>query len=342
MISIGLIGCGYWGPNLLRNFYALANCRVLCVADLSPASREYVQKYYPCVTTVADYKEILNSNVTAVVVATPAQTHYSLAKEAIAAGKHVLIEKPLAMCSSEAKELIEFAKKHKRILMVGHTFEYNSAVRYLKEGIQSGRIGKPYYLYAQRLNLGIVRQDINALWSLAPHDVSILLYVLNRMPLAVSAVGRDFLQPGIEDVVFMTLHFPEDIIAHVQVSWLDPGKVRRITVVGSERMVIYDDVSDTKIQIFDKGIRKQNLRDSLGSYDDFGKFQLIRVAGDVVFPKIDFVEPLKIECGHFIDCIEKQTVPLTDGENGLRVVQVLEAAQQSLKSQGQLVKMESS
>lgn len=340
MISLGLIGCGYWGPNLLRNFFSLAQCQVQYVAEIDPAAREYVQKYYPSITVTSNYHEILNSSVSAVVIATPVETHFSLAKESLAAGKHVLVEKPLAMQSTQARELIESAQERKRILMVGHTFEYNMAVRYLKNAIESGKIGKPYYLYAQRLNLGIVRQDINALWSLAPHDISILIYIMNRMPLAVSATGRDFLQKGIEDVVFMTLHFPDDIIAHVQASWLDPGKVRRITVVGSERMVVYDDVSDAKIQVFDKGIRQQNLKDTMGSYDDFGKFQLIRVAGDVVFPKIDFVEPLKTECGHFIDCIVHQKQPLTDGVNGLRVVQVLEAAQHSLKNHGQLIPLD--
>jgi predicted dehydrogenase len=339
MISLGIIGCGYWGPNLLRNFYALPDCQVKYVADPSPSSREYVQKYYPSVKAISDYREVLTSPVDGVVISTPAETHYALAKEFLIADKHVLVEKPLAMLTSEAKELVDLSEKRNRVLMVGHTFEYNAAVRYLKKAIESGQIGKIYYIYAQRLNLGIVRQDINALWSLAPHDISILLYIINKMPLAISATGRDFLQPGIEDVVFMTLYFPEDVIAHVQVSWLDPGKVRRFTIVGSERMIVYDDVSDAKIQIFDKGIKKQNLKDSLGAYDDFGKFQLIKVAGDVVFPKIDFTEPLKMECRHFVDCIVKQSTPFTDGQNGLRVVTVLEGAQRSLKQKGELIKL---
>lgn len=339
MINLGLIGCGYWGPNLLRNFYNHPDCQIQLVADTSPSRLDYVKKNYPSIDTTADYKDLLDSGIDAVVIATPAQTHYALVKEMLKAGKHVLVEKPLAMTVKEGDELVKLARKVRKKLMVGHTFEYNAAVQKLKQLIKKGEVGKPYYLYSQRLNLGIVRQDINALWNLAPHDISIILYLLEAMPISVSAKGHDVFQNGNEDVVFLIMHFPQDIMAHVQVSWLDPSKVRRMTVVGSEKMVIYDDVSDAKIQIYDKGIRKQNITDSLGAFDDFGKFQLIKTAGDVVHPKINFVEPLKTECAHFIECIEKNKEPQTDGENGLRVVRVLEAAQKSMRANGKNVKV---
>ncbi len=337
MINLGLIGCGYWGPNLLRNFYSLSNCQVKLVAELDDSRLEYIRKNFPSIRTTPNYKDLFSDGIDAIVIATPAQTHYELAKEVLHHNKHILIEKPLSMTEQEGNELIDLAKKGNRKLMVGHTFEYNAAVQALKRYIQKGEIGKPYYIYSQRLNLGIVRQDINALWNLAPHDISILLYVLEKMPKMVSAKGHAFLQEGIEDIIFLMLHFPDDVIAHIHVSWLDPSKVRRMTIVGSEKMIIYDDVSDSKIQIYDKGIRKQNIKDSLGHYDDFGKFQLIKIAGDVVFPKIDFIEPLKTECAHFIDCILADKTPMTDGQGGLRVVRVLEAAQKSMRQNGENV-----
>ena len=340
MIKLGLIGCGYWGPNLLRNVYSLSNCQVKIVSDVDHSRIEYVRKNYPSIETTKNYKDLLNGSIDAVVIATQARTHFSLTKEALKQKKHVLVEKPLAMTCDEAEELIDLAKRNQCKLMVGHTFEYNSAVRLLKSHIQKGNIGKPYYIYSQRLNLGIVRQDIGALWNLAPHDISILLFVLDKMPYMVSAKGHDFIQTGIEDVAFLMLHFPDDVIAHVHVSWLDPSKVRKMTIVGSEKMIIYDDVSDSKIQIYDKGIKKQNIKDFLGSYDDFGKFQLIKFAGDVLFPKVDFVEPLKVECSHFLNCILNDQTPLTDGENGLKVVKILEAAQKSLEQNGANIKID--
>jgi predicted dehydrogenase len=218
--------------------------------------------------------------------------------------------------------------------MAGHTFEYNEAVRELKRQLQSGTVGKPYYFYSQRLNFGIVRKDVNALWNLAPHDISILLYLLDMMPQSVSCRGYDFIQPGVDDIIFMVLQFPQNIIAHVQVSWLDPSKVRKLTVVGSERMIIYNDMDERKIQIYDKGIKVQNINDSLGSYDDFGKYQLIKRAGDVSYPVIDFKEPLQEECRDFIESIRDSRPPLADGENGLRVVRVLQTAQASMNLNG--------
>ena len=337
MINIGIIGCGYWGPNLLRNLLENPRCTVEYVAELDNARIDYLNQKFPTVKTTKDYRDLLNGAVDAVVIATQPRTHYSLAKEALQNKKHVLVEKPLAMSSEEAQELIDLAGKHKCKLMVGHTFEYSEPVRILKKYMTQGLLGRPYYLYSQRLNFGIVRRDVNALWNLAPHDISIILHLLEEMPVAVSAKGMDFLQKGIEDVVFMILYFPNNVLAHVQVSWLDPNKVRRMTIVGSEKMVVYDDVSDTKLKVFDKGIKAQNIGDSLGRYDDFAKFQLIKSAGDVFLPKIDFVEPLKTECSHFIEGLLDGKDFLTNGLNGLRVVQVLEAAAKSMKQNGECV-----
>lgn len=334
MVNVGLIGCGYWGPNLLRNFVDYPDSEVKMVAELDEERISYIQQKYPEIRTTKDYHDLFCDSIDAVVIATQPTTHYRFAKEALENGKHVLVEKPLAKSIAEAEDLVRIAEDRNLKLMVGHTFEYNEAVRELKRQIGSGTVGKPYYLYSQRLNFGIVRKDVNALWNLAPHDVSILIYLLDAMPEAVSCRGYDFIQRGIDDVIFMVMHFPNNIIAHVQVSWLDPSKVRKMTVVGSEKMIIYNDMDDHKIQIYDKGIKVQNIEDSLGPYDDFGKYQLIKQAGDVSFPKIDFKEPLQEECGDFISSIVQDKQPLANGENGLRVVKVLQTAQDSINLNG--------
>lgn len=334
MTNIGLIGCGYWGPNLLRSFMDCPGAAVSMVADLDQERLDYVAQKYPSVKTTKDYTELFSDAVDAVVIATQPSTHYRFAKEALLKGKHVLVEKPLAKSILEAQELITLAQERNLRLMAGHTFEYNAAVRELKRQLQAGTVGKPYYFYSQRLNFGIVRKDVNALWNLAPHDISILLYLLDMMPQSVSCRGYDFIQPGVDDIIFMVLQFPQNIIAHVQVSWLDPSKVRKLTVVGSEKMIIYNDMDERKIQIYDKGIKVQNMNDSLGPYDDFGKYQLIKRAGDVSYPTIDFKEPLQEECRDFIEAIRDSRPPLADGENGLRVVRVLQTAQASMNLNG--------
>ena len=336
MVNVGVIGLGYWGPNLLRNFYQLSEVKVGECCDLRKEKLEYVKNSYPTVRVSEDYLYMLNNpEVDAVVVATPPLTHYKIAKQALLHNKHVLVEKPLALDSRSAQELIDIAKEKGKVLMVGHTFEYNAAVRKIKEYLKSGEIGDIYYIYAQRLNLGRVRQDVNVMWNLAPHDISIVLYWLEEEPLQVSARGITRLQKGLEDVVFMNLDFSDDKSVHIHLSWLDPNKVRRITIVGSKKMIIYDDTSpDAKVQIFDKGITRQTLNNNLGKYDDFGKFQLIKRAGDILIPQINFVEPLSMECSHFIECIQDGKRPLSDGEDGLKVIKVLEAAQKSLKANG--------
>ena len=341
MINIALIGCGYWGPNLLRNFDNCTDATVSMVAELDPERLAYIHQKYPLIKTTKDYHDCFCDQIDAVVIATPPTSHYALAKEALQHKKHVLVEKPLAKSVSHADELVRLAAANHCKLMVGHTFEYNGAVQELKRQLYLGTVGKPYYFYSQRLNFGIVRQDVNALWNLAPHDVSILMYLMEQMPEAVSCRGFDFIQPGIQDVIFMVLQFPNDVVAHVQVSWLDPSKVRKMTVVGSEKMIVYDDMSDAKLKIYDKGIKRQNMTDSLGRYDDYGKYQLIKQAGDVAIPKIDLKEPLKVECDEFVQSILEDREPHTNGDNGLRVVQVLESAQASMDLNGVMLDVRS-
>lgn len=335
-VVLAQIGCGYWGPNLLRNFSAAKNCLVKYVVELSEERRQFVESNFPKTKAVSELELVMDdSEVEAVVIATPAATHYHLAMDALAKWKHVFVEKPLAMSTREADDLAVLAKQKGRVLMVGHTFLYNPAVEYLRQLVVRGDLGSVRYAYAQRLNLGVIRSDVNVMWNLAPHDISILCYVLGAPPLAVSAVGTDYIQENIEDVVFMNLEFPERIRANIHVSWLDPNKVRRITVVGVKKMVVYDDVADDKITIYDKGIDKQKSM----PFDDPALGKLIHRSGDILIPKIDFKEPLKIEAIHFIDCVLTKKTPLTDVASGRNVIDVLVAAQQSLKSNGQIIRL---
>ena len=333
MITVAQIGCGYWGPNLLRNFSANPNCQVKWLADLSEERRAYVEANYPKTKTTANWEIVLaDPEVEAIIVATPASNHYQMAKVALEANKHILVEKPLAMSTQEADELVALAAKQKRTLMVGHTFLYNAAVRHTKQLLERDELGQLYYIYTQRLNLGQVRSDVNAWWNLAPHDVSILLYLMNgELPVSIAAHGVDYIQPGIEDVVFATLTWANRVTAQVQVSWLDPGKVRKMTLVGSQKMVVYDDVSDDKIKIFDKGIDRLPKEGNNMDYDDFSNYQLLHRAGDVWLPKIDFKEPLKVETQHFLECIISQQEPRTGKKHARDVVSILEAGQKSLK-----------
>ncbi len=326
------IGCGYWGPNLLRSFTGQKNCHVKWLAELSAERRAYVDENFPKTKTTDDFEKVFqDKEVQGVVIATPASTHYDLVKKALEAGKHVFVEKPLALNLKEADDLVALAQTHRRTLMVGHTFLYNNAVIYLRELMDRGDLGQVMYFYSTRLNLGRVRSDLNAWWNLAPHDISILVYLMGgQLPATVSASGMDYIQKGIEDVVFATLTWPSGVMAHIQTSWLDPGKVRKLTIVGSNKMVTYDDVSDDKITIHNKGVDKIPSANGDMPYDDFNKFQLIHRSGDVLIPKIDFKEPLKNESAHFLDCIRNGRVPRTGPQHARDVVAVLEAGQKSL------------
>jgi predicted dehydrogenase len=325
MLNVAQIGVGYWGPNLLRNLVVNKECTVKVVADLAKERREYVKSLYPGIEVTCDVEKIMEDpSIHAVVIATPAQTHFDLTIQVLEHRKHVLVEKPMAMTVTEVDHIAELSQTHNLVAMAGHTFLYNPAVRYLKKFIDSGEVGDIRYIYSQRLNLGRIRSDVDALWNLAPHDVSIIQYFLNNpKPLAVTRNGMDYVQNGIEDVVFMHILYPEKIMAHIHVSWLDPSKIRRMTVVGSKKMMVYDDIADNKIAIYDKGIERIAVLGDKMDFDrlDFGKFN--HRSGDVLLPKIEFEEPLKIEIAHFLNCIQHGTPCLSGPEHAKNVIEVL-------------------
>lgn len=328
-IRVGVIGCGYWGPNLIRNFIEIGSSEVVMVADLKEDRLTHIRSSYPQVRTTLNYRDLFSQNLDAVVIATPPSTHYSLTKECLDRGYHVMVEKPITTNSRDAEALINAAAEKDRILMVGHTFEYNAAVHALKDMIGNGELGQIYYVDTARLNLGLFQKNLNVLWDLAPHDISILMYVLDRRPLSVSAHGSPCVFEGIYDVVYIDMIFPDNILAHIHVSWLDPCKVRRTTVVGSKKMVVYNDIeSAEKIKIYDKGVDKPLYTDS------FADFHFNYRSGDILIPNIRVSEPLRQECQHFLDCIENHCEPRSSGRDGLDVVKVLEAAQRSLQKNG--------
>ncbi len=315
---------------------SLADSEVKMCADLSKDRLEHMKVLYPSIQTTHDFEKIIMaSDIEAIVVATPVSSHYSISERALALGKHVFVEKPLAGSVAEGIKLIELADEKKRILMVGHTFVYTAAVNKIKDLIRAGELGDIYYISTSRVNLGLFQEDINVVWDLAPHDVSILNYILDSKPVSVSAIGHSYIRPDIEDVAFITLQYPNSILANIQVSWLNPNKIRKTTVVGGKKMLVYDDVSSLeKIRIYDKGVTVQP------HYDTFGEFHLSYRYGDISIPKLDDAEPLKIECQHFIDCIRDNATPRSGGIHGLDVLLSLEAADRSMKSHGALVKIE--
>ncbi len=332
-LRIGAIGCGYWGPNLIRNFVENPGASVIAVSDLQVEPMNRMRQRFPEIEYgVRDYREMFDLNLDAVVIATPPATHHAIARDCLEHGLHVLVEKPITLNSEDAIDLIGVAEANDRILMVGHTFEYNPAVRALKEMIRNGELGDIYYIDAIRASLGLFQTKANVIWDLAPHDISILRYLLGADPISVSTHGSSCVQEGIEDVAYTTLAFPNNVLAHIRSSWLDPSKQRRITVVGSKKMVIYDDVEPLeKVKIYDKGVK------AIRHTDTYGEFSFAYHYGDVVIPYIRFEEPLRVQCQHFIDCVREGKQPRTDGYNGLRVVQVVEAAQASLRLDGQTV-----
>ena len=324
-INIAQIGVGYWGPNLLRNLIANKDCNVTTVVDLADERRDFIRGLYPSVNVTTDTQQTFDDpSVDAVVIATPAATHFDLAISALKSGKHVLVEKPMARTVDEVEKIGAIAKKNDLTAMVGHTFLYNSAVRYLKQLIDSGELGEIRYIYSQRLNLGRIRSDVDALWNFAPHDVSIVQYLLgDPSPISVVRHGMDYVQSGIDDVVFLNIVYPNKVMAHIHVSWLDPLKIRRTIVVGSRKMVVYDDIAENKIAIYDKGIDRMAVLGENMDFDnpDFLKFN--HRSGDVLLPKIQFEEPLKLEIAHFIDCIQNGVECLTGTEHAKKVVEIL-------------------
>ncbi len=332
-VRVAVVGHGYWGPNLARNFHQLAEAELVYVVDANQSALATAQRLYGCAVTTDLAGVLADSSLDAVVIATPVRTHFALAQQALLAGKHVLVEKPLTMDVAEGQALTALAAARGLVLMVGHVFEFNSAVRYIKQAIDSGDLGDLLYLYSRRVNLGRVQSDVNALWSIAPHDISIALYLLGQMPEAVRCQGASCLNGQVEDVIFLTLHFAGNILCHVHASWLDPSKTREMTVVGSHKMIVYDDVSaEGKVRVYDKGaFRKGDVT--------YGDFQYKLHSGDILIPRLDLREPLHEECAHFVDCVRSGSQPLTDGHNGLRVLRVLAAGQQSLDAGGELVEV---
>lgn len=329
-LNIGVVGLGYWGPNLARNFNGLADCHLRSVCDLSEERLEHITSLYPEAKGESDFNQLLqDSELDAIAVATAVKFHHPLAKAALLAGKHVFIEKPLAGSTEECEELVSIAQENGLILMVGHTFLYSPAIRKIKEIVDSGDIGDIRYICARRLNLGLFQKDINVAWDLAPHDISIILHIMGERPRSINCQGSAHITPGIEDVTTMSLKFSNERSAIVHSSWLDPLKVREMTIVGSKRMIAYDDVAQQeKIKIFDARVERPP------HYDTFAEFHYAYHHGDIYVPSIQQVEPLKTECQHFIDCIATGKTPLTSGTDGAEVVRILEASSESLAAGG--------
>jgi len=332
-LNIGIFGYGYWGPNLVRNFASMNDVSVKYVCDASPKSIAKLAARHNNIKGISDPDIVFGDDaVDAVVIALPAALHADYAKRAVAAGKHVFIEKPLTLSVADAEELAAFSEKTDRVMMVGHLLLYHPAVLMLKNLVDSGDLGDIYYIYSQRLNFGIVRTDENALWSLAPHDISVINFLLGEPPSVVSAAGQSYISSGIEDTVFANLKFSDRKMAHLHVSWLDPHRYRRFTIVGSKKMAVFEDAEPKeKIKIIDKGVEKR-------SYESYSELLSLRF-GDIRIPYVDATEPLKLECRHFADCIAKGEKPRSDMKSGLEVVKVLDAAQRSLESGGAEVKL---
>ncbi|HEX8858477.1 MAG TPA: Gfo/Idh/MocA family oxidoreductase [Actinomycetes bacterium] len=332
-MKAALLGYGYWGRNLARNLHQRLGTDWAACVDLDPERRAEVARRYPWVAPLGDLGPVLaDPAIEAVVVATPAASHAALTRQALDAGKHVLAEKPLALSTAEAAALTRQAERAGRVLMVGHTFEYNPAVIKMRALLQSGELGDLWYLHSQRVNLGRIQSDINALWSIGPHDVSIANYLIGAAPRWVSARGARYLHTELEDVVFATLGYDGGVLAHLHVSWLDPSKVRRTTMVGSRRMVVFDDLdSEAKLRVYDKGADPVQ-----GGY---GEYQFRLRAGDIHVPRTEMTEPLALELDHFLECCASGSRPRSDGWSGTRVVAALEAAQQSLDKGGQQVEV---
>lgn len=336
MVKTGVIGCGYWGPNLIRNFRSTKNCEMVICCDKDEKKLERMKSLFPGIKTTTNYQDLLDAKLDAVAIATPVGTHYPLAKACLMADKHVLVEKPITRSSEECQDLINTAESRQRVLMVGHTFEYTAAVNKIKAIIDSGEIGEIMYVSSTRVNLGLFQPDINVIWDLAPHDVSIITYVLGKNPISVNAQGKAHYTKGIEDVAMTTLYYENGMIAFLHNSWLDPQKIRNMVFVGTKKMLVYDDISaNEKIKIYDKGVEKPRY------YDTFGDFHYAYRYGDIYIPKIDEHEALGEECRHFLHCIVENQIPRSNGYVGLNVIKVLEAANQSLTMQGTSVAIDS-
>jgi predicted dehydrogenase len=330
-VSIAVVGLGYWGPNLIRNLHEIPGAEVAWICDLEPAALETIGKRYPAVRRTRNVEDVLaDPSVEAIAIATPVSTHFMLAEAALRAGKHVFVEKPLAASSAEAIELIHMAETSSLVLMPGHTFLYSPPVNVVRDLIDSGQLGEIYFISTSRVNLGLHQPDVSVAWDLAPHDFSILRHWLGHAPTTVSALSRDCIVPGTPDVAFINLEFPAGAIAHVEISWLAPSKLRRTAVVGSEKMVVYDDTSNEPVRIFDSGVQ-------LPTPESFGEYRLSYRTGDIVSPRVEPSEPLLLEMTDFCRAVRQATTPVSSWEVGLDVVRMIEAVDVSLARSGERV-----
>jgi len=342
VIGVGIIGYGYWGPNLVRNFYETPGCRVVAVSDLRADRLARVRTRYPTIDTTADYRDVLrNTRIDAVAIATPVSTHFDLGLQALQSGKHVLMEKPMTVDVEQALRLVDEAELRHRILAVDHTFVYTGAVRKIHELISCGDLGQIYYYDSVRVNLGLFQHDVNVIWDLAVHDLSIMDYVLPAQPAAVAASGMGHVPGEPENMAYVTLYFETAVMAHAHVNWLAPVKVRRTLIGGSRKMIVYDDLEPSeKIKVYDKGITVNGGAGETPAGNGQRYEMLVGYrTGDVWAPQLEMAEALSMEVRHFIECVEQQRPPLVDGQAGLRVVRLLEAATQSMRTSGRVVEL---
>lgn len=337
VVNFGVVGYGYWGPNLVRNLFEVSETQVVAVSDMNPDRLKLVKSRYPSVETTTDFYEMLrNPKIDAVAIATPVFTHYDLALQALQHGKHVMVEKPMTSTSEQAMRLIDEAAKRNLVLMVDHTFVYTGAVRKIKEIANSGKLGDILYYDSTRINLGLFQRDVDVIWDLAVHDLAIMDYILPATPCAVAATGINHVFGGTENLAYITMFFDGNVIAHVNVNWLSPVKVRRTLVGGSKQMIVYDDMEPSeKVKVYDKGITVNSTPDSV--YKAMVGYR----SGDMFAPQLDLSEALKVEIQHFADCVRTGAEPLTGGQAGLRVVHILESASLSMKQRGKLISLAS-
>ncbi len=338
MIKIGVIGYGYWGPNIVRNFMEAENSIVKAVSDMSPERLKLAKTRYPTLETMTEPDKIFSDGeIDAVAIVTPVRTHFNLAMRALKSGKHVLVEKPLTENIDQGEKLLEEAQKRNLLVMVDHTFVYTSAVRYIKELITSNEIGDIYYYDSVRVNLGLFQHDVNVIWDLAVHDLSILEYIYPEKPIAISATGMSHIEGGTEDVAYVTLFYNNQMVSHIHVNWLSPVKVRRTLIGGSQKMVVFDDLEPSeKIKIYDKGI---TVKRTPAGIDEVYKLMIGYRSGDMWAPRIDRTEALRVEANHFIECIENGATPEASGDSGLQVVRILAAASESMSNRGRPVNL---
>ncbi len=335
MLRVGVIGVGYWGPNIIRNFDANKETEMVICCDLKQERLNFIKSKHPAIKTTTDYRDIINDpQIDAVAICTPVFTHYDLAKAALLAGKHVFLEKPMTSNSAQAAELVELAAKHNRTLMLDHTFIYTGAVQTIKRILDQGELGEIYYFDSVRINLGLFQHDVNVIWDLAPHDISIMDFLLQLKPESVVATGADHLGKGLEDVAYLTIYYPNNIIAHIHANWLSPVKIRQTLIAGTKKMIVWDDnVQMEKIKVYDAGIIVNRTTDEI--YDTLIQYR----TGDMWAPKVPMTEALSTEVSHFVECIKTGKTPLTDGVAGLNVVRMLEASDKSIKMRGKEIKL---